>query len=1089
MKKTILPLKVVFAVVLCFAAGGVAAVELDFSDDLTNPDRLDGSTTASWSEAVIWWDNDSNPKSGAYSLVAGNSLNDPLSHGAVTSIGGGSDNSAAAVMGDVNDDGELDLIVANRGAVNKVYLNKNDGSGDFDAGVDVGAETDVSTSLALGDVDGDGDLDLLVGNSGLAESDDLSNKLYLNDGGGHFSLKKFSALVDSPSPDLDDTRALTLGDVDGDGDLDLVAANAGQTNKLYLNDGDANFAVVGVAIGSEIDTSTSLVLLDVNDDDALDLIVGNTDEITGAGKRNRLYTNDGNGGFSSSDEVGQPFLGRSDLDATYALAYGDVDNDGDVDLVAANKNQVNKLYLNRGAGKFDASGTAIGEELDDSSSVMLVDMDSDGDLDLVVGNENQTNKLYLNEGSGQFSSVGTVLDDEADTSKAVSLGDVDGDGDMDLLVVNQGQDHKLYRNGSGGGFIGLGAEFGSANGIGGPVNSVAVDDLNNDGFKDVVVGLYNQGNKVYLNDGSGGFSVTGVEIGFDPPADATYDIVLADLNDDGFLDVVVGNYEQQNKAFLNDGDGHFSTLGVVIGVDDEDALYSQEDKRSVYSATYSVALADVDGENGPDIVFGNNNQFNKLYLNNGGGEFPAVGIDVGADKGFTSSVVLADVNGDAKPDLITANIGQTNKIYLNNGAGGFDDGVVIGDQLDLEKDGSVNLAVADLDGVNGPDIVVGNDEWQPNKLYLNDGSGGFTSAGIPVGSLDDGNGDLDLADVDGDGDVDLLVANKNGFNKLYLNDGSAVFSAAMTVGQEKDESRFIKLVNLDEDGSPEVLVGNYGQSSKHYHQVLYRGHVGRVVSKQINPVGLAVRTASVTANFDSPNHSLNDVGSRNTGVDFYLSNNGGLKWHRVKYGKEFFFPVLGDDLRWKAELKSLSPVRTPVLIDVVVKRVNTLPGFTTTPSIKGLFAVGKELELVNFAATDPEDGDVVVVSYQWQSNGKEIPEATTSKYVLAEDNVNADITVRVSVKDSEDGEQAVITKAVNKTSFDVSGSGENSDADTGADDSADVEEETTSTVAKRTGGGSLNLLPLFGLALLFIWRLLAGRRSKLVAAPVLCGQF
>jgi len=1065
LKKTIFPRQVMLAAVLCLAAGGVVAVNINFPDDLTNPGRLDASTTANWSEI-----------DGTYSLVVGNrSLNDPQNHGVVTPIGGGSDNSAAAVMADVDGDDELDFVVANRGGVNKVYLHHNDVLTELN----VGGETDVSTSLALGDVDGDGDLDLFVGNSGLAESDDLSNKLYLNDGSGHFSFKQSSALVDSPSPDLDDTRALALGDVDGDGDLDLVAANAGQANKLYLNDGDANFAVVGVAIGSEIDTSTSLVLLDVDGDADLDLIVGNTDEISGAGKINRLYLNDGSGGFSRSLES----LGNNDSDATYALALGDVDNDGDIDIVAANKNQTNKLYLNRGAGKFDASGTDIGEEIDASSSVVLVDTDSDGDLDLVVGNENQTNKLYLNEGGGQFSSVGIVLGGETDTSQAVCAGDVDGDGDMDLLVVNQGQDHKLYLNGRGGGFVGLGAEFGSANGQGGPVNSIAVDDLNNDGFKDVVVGLYNQRNKVYLNNGSGGFSAAGVDFGGDSAADATYSIALADLNNDDFLDVVVANYEQQNKVYLNDGTGYFSTAGVVVGADDEDALYSQVNIRSAYSATYSVALADVDGENGPDIVFGNNNHFNKLYLNNGSGEFPAVGIDIGSDKEFTSGVVLADVNGDEKPDLVVANIGQANKLYINNGMGSFDDGLVVGDQLNQENDGSVSLAVADLDGVNGPDIVVGNDEWQPNKLYLNDGSGGFISAGIPVGSLEDGNGGLDLADVDGDGDVDLLVANKNGFNKLYLNDGSAVFSAAMTVGQEVDESRFIKLVDFDEDGYSEVLVGNYGQSSKHYSQVVYRGHVGRLVSKRVNPDGLLVRTASVTANMN-----VNDAGTRNTRVDFYLSNNGGVKWYPVQRGKEFFFPSIGDDLRWKVELKSLSPVRTPVLDEVVVSRVNSLPVFSVTPSIKGLFAVGKELELINFAATDPEGGDVVV-SYQWQSNGNEIPEATTSKYVLTEDNVNADITVRVSVKDSEDGEQAVTTKAVNKTSYDASGSGEISGADTGADDSADVEEETTSAVVKRTGGGSLNLLSLFGLTLLFIWRLLAGRRSKQVAVPVFCGQF
>ncbi len=1065
MRKNILPRKTMFAVALCLATNYVAAEAL-VSEDFASLAGIDMSqTTVHWSEA-----------DGTISLAPGNqALNDLLSHGVMSVIGGGADNSAAAVLEDVNGDDELDLLVGNLGGGNKIYL--GDGAGGFALGPGdgrIGDEVDITTSLALGDADGDGDLDLFVGNSGLAETDDLSNKLYLNDGLGHFSLKQL--LPDSPSPDLDDTRALALGDVDGDGDLDLVVANARQTNKLYLNDGDANFTVVGVAIGREVDVSTSLVLLDVNGDAALDLIVGNTGENAAAGKVNRVYLNNGKGGFSRS----LASVGNDDADATYALAKGDVDNDGDIDLVAINKNQVNKLYLNKGQGRFDASGTAIGEALDDSSSAMLVDMDSDGDLDLVVANENQNNKLYLNQGAGQFSRVGIVLEDEADTSQAVCLGDVDGDGDMDLLVVNQGQDHKLYRNGRGGGFVGLGADF-VGNSEGDPVNSMAVGDLNNDGFDDIVTGLYGQDNKVYLNDGNGGFAEA-FNIGIDnnpaPPVlddvDATYALVLADLNADGFLDIVVANYGELNKIYFNnaDGTGRFSTAGKVIGADDEAAIYSASIPPA-YSATYSIAVADVDADGDLDLVVGNNYQSNKLYLNNAG-VFPSSGTNIGADKDATFAVELADMNGDGFPDLMTANSGQTNKLYLNNGAGVFAEAVDIGDPFNPEVDGSVSLIVADVDGVDGLDIVFGNDANQANKLYLNDGNGTFANAGTTVGSVADYSNDLDLVDINGDDNIDLLVANKNGFNKLYLNDGAGGFLAAMTVGQEVADSRFIKRVDLDKDGSPEVLVGNYEQPSKYYDQVVYRSHVGQVVSKQINSVhpGSAdrvVRTVSVKLNFVSPNNQANDIGSRNTGVDFYLSNDGGLKWHLVTYGEAFFFPSAGDDLRWKAKLKSLSPVRSPVLTDVVLERLNTLPVFTATPSIKGLFAVDETLALINSAATDPEGRDVAVsYTYQWLANGRDIEDAVVDTYVLTEDDFSADITVRVSAKDNEGGERTLVTEPVSELLYDESGSGVSIDVSTDEDA---TDEEDVSTLARRSGGGSLTFLSLLGLMLLSVWRL------------------
>ena len=156
-----------------------------------------------------------------------------------------SGDSSAVDLGDVDGDGDLDALIGNNNAngpgnQNRLYL--NDGSGVFaDATASLPADLNETLAVALGDVDGDGDLDALIGN-GRIHGPGEQNRLYLNDGTGVFA----DATASLPA-DLEDTRAVALGDVDGDGDLDALIGNSlvfgpGDQNRLYLNDGTGVFA-------------------------------------------------------------------------------------------------------------------------------------------------------------------------------------------------------------------------------------------------------------------------------------------------------------------------------------------------------------------------------------------------------------------------------------------------------------------------------------------------------------------------------------------------------------------------------------------------------------------------------------------------------------------------------------------------------------------------------------------------------------------------------------------------------------------------------------------------------------------------------
>ena len=252
--------------------------------------------------------------------------------------------------------------------------------------------------------------------------------------------------------------SLAAGDVDGDGDLDLIAGNNSADpkdgNRLYRNDGAGRFTVMpplhvfsttiavpltDTVTGSIADTTMAVALADLNGDAALNLITGN------ARAPNLIYFNDRTGDNLFSRRP-VPFGPASD--DTWSLAVGDLNGDQAPDIVVGNYGQPNAVYLNNGKGGFPADAAhkqTFGKDGDRTTGVALADFNGDGALDLTVGAENQEGALYLNDGQGRFpANPASRFGTDQDNVKQIAVGDLNGDGAPDLVAASFTAPNAIY---------------------------------------------------------------------------------------------------------------------------------------------------------------------------------------------------------------------------------------------------------------------------------------------------------------------------------------------------------------------------------------------------------------------------------------------------------------------------------------------------------------------------------------------------------------------------------------------------------------------------------------------------------------------
>jgi hypothetical protein len=346
-------------------------------------------------------------------------------------------NTAGAYWGDFNNDGFDDLFLTKfqilPGTETIPYIFKNDGAGGFTLLTNTGIEASFMLSGSLADYDNDGNLDAFFSSHGTQN--------YLYKGNGDFTFTKVSTPMDANFPDEFEKENLAnvWVDTNNDGRLDLVTYPQDSTIGLFLQQSNGSFTLQAPATGNLASipvTGALAIWADYDNDGDQDVFMPERDDTT----PNQLYKNNGDGTFTQITAA--PF---NDVTRGYGAAWGDYNNDGNLDLFVGAQDdsdpQPNELYKNNGDGTFTKQSlapiTSDRDPLDKSQPYASIwaDVNNDMYLDLIVANVQGPNAIFINHNGTSFTQVlNEKFTDPNIFDFAVATSDYDRNGFLDIAM-------------------------------------------------------------------------------------------------------------------------------------------------------------------------------------------------------------------------------------------------------------------------------------------------------------------------------------------------------------------------------------------------------------------------------------------------------------------------------------------------------------------------------------------------------------------------------------------------------------------------------------------------------------------------------
>lgn len=708
------------------------------------------------------------------------------------------------IWGDIDNDDDLDLIaIGDTANTPTTILYINNGGGNFTRS----SQTLTALregSLSLGDIDLDGDLDLVMSGSGIAGP---TTHVYRNNGAGTFQLLNQPGLVGLTRSDTE------LGDYDQDGDLDLlIAGSTGSVNitRLYTNNGSGIFTASSVTLAPV--SQGDLAWLDFDIDGDLDIVLTG---LSDTGSEARIYRNNGSGVFAEISGTGLLPVRNSSFD------WGDYNKDGFPDLLISGNNGTqaicNVYRNNSGNGTFTPLAASISGI--QNGKAVWADYNEDGNLDFVIAGQSgpaATSRIIeLYDGNGTTFTKNIIdagIFRPVNNGAALAWGDFDKDGKIDLALAGKSGEpattaFRLYKN-----------NLGTANQLPAAPGNLTATRQGQDllftwtppaGASGLSYQLYIGTNPAisnkkpsHANTGTGYRRL--IKVG--DVQQATRWLWKAPKSGDYYWSVQSIDQDYEGSAFAPE---------ASISIDSSVFVNSTASILGALSVGLSKAASDwgdynndgfldlaVSGESG-------STPFTAIYQNFGGAGFvlPS-GLAITQLK--NGSPAWGDYNNDNALDLILTgeDLGgnPVTQLYANNGSGTLT--LRTGTGLPPLTNSSVHWGDYDKDGYS--DLILSGRSTGGTVITRimknNGGAGTFTAVNVALDGIQ--GGAAKWLDMEGDGDLDIALSG-NGLTRIYKNEGKDLFVLSQTL--EGLSNADLDIIDYDNDGDIDfIATGNNG---------------------------------------------------------------------------------------------------------------------------------------------------------------------------------------------------------------------------------------------------------------------------------------